>query len=40
MGTVPYHGDVVVPALHTVTVKEEHVSYVSKNFERPHYVSL
>ena len=31
-----YHGDV----LHTVTVKGEHGSYVSKNFERPHYVPL
>ena len=35
-----YHGDVVVPVLGTVTVKGEHVSYVSKNFERPHYVPL
>ena len=35
-----YHGDVVVPVLHTVTVKGEHGSYVSKNFERPHYVPL
>ena len=35
-----YHGDVVVPILHTVTVKGEHGSYVSKNFERPHYVPL
>ena len=34
------HGDVVVPILHTVTVKGEHRSYVSKNFERPHYVPL
>ena len=34
------HGDVVVPILHTVTVKGEHGSYVSKNFERPHYVPL
>ena len=31
-----YHGDVVVPVLRTVTVKGEHGSYVSKNFERPH----
>ena len=30
-----YHGDVVVPVLHPVTVKGEHESYVSKNFERP-----
>ena len=30
------HGDVVVPVLRTVTVKGEHGSYVSKNFERPH----
>ena len=30
-----YHGDVVVPVLRTVTVKGEHGSYVSKNFERP-----
>ena len=35
-----YHGDVVVPILHTVTVKGEHGNYVSKNFERPHYVPL
>ena len=35
-----YHGDVVVPVLRAVTVKREHGSYVSKNFERPHYVSL
>ena len=32
------HGDVVVPVLHIV--KGEHGSYVSKNFERPHYVPL
>ena len=32
-----YHGDVVVPVLCTVTVKREHGSYVSKNFERPHH---
>ena len=30
------HGDVVVPVLRTVTVKGEHRSYVSKNFERQH----
>ena len=35
-----YHDDVVVPVLRTVTVKEKHESYVSKNFERPHYVPL
>ena len=35
-----YHGDVVVPVLRTVTVKGKHGSYVSKNFERPHYVPL
>ena len=35
-----YHGDVVVPVFRTVTVKGEHGSYVSKNFERPHYVPL
>ena len=35
-----YHGDVVIPVLHTVTVKGEHGSHVSKNFERPHYVPL
>ena len=35
-----YHGDVVVLVLRTVTVKGEHGSYVSKNFERPHYVPL
>ena len=35
-----YHGDVVVPVLHTVTVKGEHGSYVSRNFERSHYVPL
>ena len=35
-----YHGDVVVPVLGTVTVKGEHGSYVSKNFERPYYVPL
>ena len=35
-----YHGDVVVPVLRTVTVKGEHGSYVSKNFERPLYVPL
>ena len=35
-----YHGDVVVPVLRTVTLKGEHGSYVSKNFERPHYVPL
>ena len=35
-----YHGDVVVLVLCTVTVKGEHGSYVSKNFERPHYVFL
>ena len=33
-----YHGDVVVPVLRTVTVKGEHGSYVSNNFQRPHYV--
>ena len=33
-----YHGDVVVPVLRTVTVKEEYGSYVSKNFKRPHHV--
>ena len=35
-----YHGDVVVPVLRTVTVKGEHGKYISKNFERPHYVPL
>ena len=35
-----YHGDVVVLVLCTVTVKGEHGRYVSKNFERPHYVPL
>lgn len=35
-----YHGDVVVPVLRTVTVKGKHGSYISKNFERPHYVPL
>ena len=35
-----YHGDVVVPVLRTVTVKGEHETYVSKNFERPHFVPL
>ena len=35
-----YHGDVVVPILHTVTVKGKHGSYVSKNVERPHHVPL
>ena len=35
-----YHGDVLVPVHRTVTVKGEHGSYVSKNFERPHYVPL
>ena len=35
-----YHADVVVPVLRTVTVKGEHGSYVSKNFERPHHVPL
>ena len=35
-----YYGDVVVPVLCTVTVKGEHGNYVSKNFERPHYVPL
>ena len=35
-----YHGDAVVPVLRLVTVKGEHASYVSKNFERPHYVPL
>ena len=35
-----YHGDVVVPGFRTVTVKGEHGSYVSKNFERPHCVPL
>ena len=35
-----YHGDVVVPILHTVTVKGEHGNYVSKTFGRPHYVPL
>ena len=35
-----YHSDVVAPVLRTVTVKGEHGSYVSKNFERPHYVPL
>ena len=35
-----YHGDVFAPVLRTVTVKGEHGNYVSKNFERPHYVSL
>ena len=35
-----YHGDVLVPLLRTVTVKGEHGSDVSKNFERPHYVPL
>ena len=35
-----YHGDVVVPVLRTVTVKEEHGSNVGKNFEISHYVPL
>ena len=35
-----YHGDVAVPVPRTVTVKGQHGSYVSKNFERPHYVPL
>ena len=35
-----YHGDVVIPVLCIVTVKGKHGSYVSKNFERPHYVPL
>ena len=35
-----YHGDVVVPVVHTVTVRGEHGSYVSKKFERPHYIPL
>ena len=35
-----YHDDVVVPILHTVTVKGEYGSYISKNFERPHCVPL
>ena len=35
-----YHSDVVVPVLRTVTVKGEHGSYDSKNFERRHYVPL
>ena len=35
-----YHDDVVVPVPRTVTVKGKHGSYVSKNFERPHYVPL
>ena len=35
-----YHCDVVLPVLRTVKVKGEHGNYVSKNFERPHYVSL
>ena len=35
-----YHGDVVVPVLRTVTVKGEHGSYISKNFERPHKIPL
>ena len=35
-----YHGDVVVPVLRIVTLKGKHGSYVSKNFERPHYVPL
>ena len=35
-----YHGDVVIPVRHTVTVKGEHRSYVSKNFKRPHYIPL
>ena len=35
-----YHGDVLVLVFRTVTVKGEHGSYVSKNFERPHYVPL
>ena len=32
-----HHGDIVVPVLRTVTVKGKHGSYVSRNFERPHY---
>ena len=35
-----YHGDVIVPVLRTVKVKGEHGNYVSKNFEKPHYVPL
>ena len=35
-----YQGDVVVLVLCTVTVTGKHGSYVSKNFERPHYVPL
>ena len=35
-----YHGDVVVPVLRTVTMKGDHGDYISKNFERPHYVPL
>ena len=30
----------VVPILRTVIVKGKHGSYVSKNFQRPHYVPL
>ena len=35
-----YHGDVIVPVLRTVTVKGQHGTYISKNFERTHYVPL
>ena len=35
-----YHGDVVVLVFRIVTVKGEHGSYVSKNFERPNHVPL
>ena len=34
-----YLGD-VIPVLRPVTVKGEHGSKISKNFERPHYVPL
>ena len=35
-----YHGDLVVPVLRTVTVKEKHGSYVNEKFERPLCVPL
>ena len=39
-GTSPCNTRVIVPILHTVTVKGEHGSYVSKDFKSPHYVPL
>ena len=35
-----YYGDIVAPILQTVTVRRDHGTFISKHFERPHYIPL